>query len=117
MGNENIFAFDSKIEKYSVGAGLLVPSATSSSHLFFKGSFKYPENVSVKWRKSDERVIEKIVPVKGKIPDDFRTGRDEIIFNIFPDDIVKLSFVIQTDKYSWKEIDSDGKLVDYGNKK
>jgi hypothetical protein len=117
MGKENIFAFDSKIGKYNVGAGLLVHRATSSSHLFFKRSFEYPDTVIVKWRKSDENIIEKAVPLKGQIPKEFRTGKDEIIFNIFPDDTVKLSFVIQTGEYTWKEIDSEGKLVNYGNKK
>jgi hypothetical protein len=117
MGNENIFAFDSNIGKYSVGAGLLVHKATSSSHLYFKGSFEFPEDVTVKWRKSDESIVEKTVPVKSHIPKEFRTDRDEIIFNIFPDDTVKLSFVIQTGEYTCKEIDTEGKLVDYGNKK
>lgn len=117
MGKEDIFAFDSKIGKYNVGSGLLVTMATSSTHLYFKESFEFPDTVIVKWRKSDETIVTKTVSVKDQIPNEFRTNRDEIIFNIFPDDTVRLSFVIQTGEYDSKEIDSQGNELDYGKKK
>lgn len=114
MGKEKIFVFDSKIGKHNVGAGQLIYKATSSSHLYFKGSFDFPETVIVKWEKPDKTIVTKTVKVKGKIPKEFKTSRDEMIFNIFTDDTVKLSFEIQTGEYKWKEIDSTGKEVDYG---
>ncbi len=113
VGQENVFIFDSKLGEYNVGAGLLTHGATSSSHLFFKGNFEFPNTVVVKWRKSDKSIVEVTVPVKGQIPKAFKTGGDELIFNIYPDDTVNLSFVIQTGKYESKEIDSKGNEVNF----
>ena len=116
IGGEDIFVFPSKMGKYTIGAGLLLYDKEKSTHLYFTGKFKWPETVIVKWEKSDKSIVTKTVKVKGKIPKEFKQNRDEIIFNIFPDNTVKLSFEIEVGKYNWKEIDSNGKEVDYGKK-
>ena len=111
IGEKSVFIFPIEMNHQTVGAGTLISNATASSTIYLETDFEFPEDVTVKWRKSDDSVVTKTVPLKGKFPKEYKQNRDELIFNIFADDTVQLSFKIETGKYKWKEIDSEGNEI------
>lgn len=112
MCKDNISIIDQRIGSQGVVAGTLVYKKVKSSTILIEG-FNFPETVLVKWEKGDKRIIEKTVILKNKIPKEFQQDKDEILFNIFDNDTVELSFKIKSTEGQIKEINSDGNIVNW----
>ena len=106
--SSTIDVLEAQYGQVDCSVGILKPSVRKTT----MGVNMVPNQVSIKWNKGHHNFTVRTVEVRNQIPSFFKYDRDELIFNINDNDTVTLTFEIEPEKYSWIEVDKDGKILE-----